>query len=125
MIQGAVNAAREAVISLTIQGPSGTTREIEVVIDTGFSEFLTLPTALVSELGLTYITRERMILADGGEAIFENYEVTALWDGAPRHIVVQMADATSLAGMKMLDGYDLRVEFKPGGRVAIQAITEP
>ena len=43
MIQGAVNAAYEAVIPLTVQGPAGQTQDIEAVIDTGFSGFLTLP----------------------------------------------------------------------------------
>ena len=43
MIQGVVNAALEAVIPLTLQGPAGQTREIEAVIDTGFSGSLTLP----------------------------------------------------------------------------------
>ena len=52
MLQGAVNPAYEAVIFIAVQGPSGLTREIEAVIGTGYSENLTLPTEIVSELGL-------------------------------------------------------------------------
>ena len=48
MIQGAVNDAYEAVISLTVQGPSGQATEVEAVIDTGFTGFLSLPSALVA-----------------------------------------------------------------------------
>ena len=48
MIPGAVNASFEAVLSLTVQGPSGLTRQIEAV-DTGFTRFLSLPPALVTE----------------------------------------------------------------------------
>lgn len=51
MIQGEVNDAYEAVISLTVQGPLGQATEVEAVIDTGFTGFLSLPTALVTELG--------------------------------------------------------------------------
>ena len=80
MIQGLVNAALEAVVTLTVQGPTGQSREIEAVIDTGFSGFLTLPTALVGELGLPYQYRSRAILADGSEAFFHVYDVTVLWD---------------------------------------------
>ena len=40
MIHGVVNAAYEAVIPLTVQGPAGQTRDIEAVIDTGFTGFL-------------------------------------------------------------------------------------
>ena len=43
MIEGVVNAAYEAVIRLSLRGPSGQAREIDAVIDTGFNGFLTLP----------------------------------------------------------------------------------
>ena len=59
MIEGAVNADREAVITLAVHGPSGRTREIEAVVDTGFSGFLTVTPALVMELGLDYRSRGR------------------------------------------------------------------
>ena len=52
MIEGVVNAAREPVVTLTIQGPSGQSREIEAVIATGFTGFLTVTPALARELGL-------------------------------------------------------------------------
>ena len=43
MIERSVNAAYEAVISLSLRGPSGQAQEIDAVIDTGFNGFLTLP----------------------------------------------------------------------------------
>lgn len=49
MIPGVVNASHEVVISLTAQGPSGLTRPIEAVMDIGFTGFLSLPSALVTE----------------------------------------------------------------------------
>ena len=79
MIQGVVNDAYEAVVRLTVQGPSGQSREIEAVIDTGYNGFLTLPPALVTELSLVYRGRGRAILADGNEAFFDIYDVAVLW----------------------------------------------
>ena len=63
MIQGVVNANLEAVVTLTLRGESGQEREIEAVIDTGFNGFLTLPTALVAQLGIPFAYMGRAILA--------------------------------------------------------------
>ncbi len=120
MIQGEVNAAYEPVVFLTVQGLSGQSAEIEAVVDTGFSEFLTLPSALVAELRLPTVTSASAILADGSEVAFEVYEVTVLWDGLPQHVYAYMSDTTPLVGMRLLDGYDLNIQVKSGGRVAIQ-----
>ena len=49
MIQGVVNAAYEAVVALSLRGPAGQAQDIEAVVDTGYSGFLTLPTTVVTE----------------------------------------------------------------------------
>ena len=61
------------------------------------------------------------MLADGSEASFEVYDVTVLWDGQPRDVYTYAADSTPLVGMAMLDGHDLSVQVRDGGRVVIQA----
>ena len=43
MIEGVVNARLEAVLSLSLLGPAGQAREVDVVVDTGFNGYLTLP----------------------------------------------------------------------------------
>ena len=55
MIEGTVNASREAVVPLTVASPAGRMQPIDAVIDTGFNGFLTLPAALVSELRLPFV----------------------------------------------------------------------
>ena len=122
MIEGAVNAAYEAVISLPLRGPSGQTREIEAVIDTGFNRFLTLTPVVVAELGLSFAMRGRLVLANGREETFDVYGVTVLWDGQPRLVETYEAEATPLVGMLLLDSYSLYVEVADGGRVVVQAM---
>ena len=85
MIEGTVNAAYEAVVRLTIQGPTGAAREIDAVIDTGFNGFLTLPPELVAELSLPLEGIGRATLGDGSEATFPFYDVGVLWDGQMRN----------------------------------------
>ena len=122
MIEGVVNAAYEAVIRLSLRGPSGQTREIDAVIDTGFNGFLTLPPALVAELGLPLLSHGRATLANGSEIAFDVWEVTALWDGVAMSVEADEADTTPLVGMLLLDNHILYVEVTGGGRVVVQAM---
>ncbi len=119
MIQGVVNPAYEAVIPLILQGPSGHMREIEAVTDTGYSGFLTLPPALVSELELPYVTSDQAVLADGSEVAFDVYDATVMRDGQPRLVYAFAAESTPPVGMRLLDSHSLHVEVKDRGRVAI------
>lgn len=121
MIQGSVNAAYEAVVTLAVRGPAGQTTEIDAVIDTGFTGVLTLPPALVSELGLPFVTRGRATLANGSEDFFDIYDVAVLWESQLRYVLADAADTTPLLGMALLDSHSLYVEVERGGRVVIQA----
>ena len=120
MIEGAVNAAFQAVVTLPLQGPDGQSMEIEAVVDTGFGGTLTLPTSVVTELGLAYRTFDRAILADGSEVTFHIYNVTVMWGGIARFIPAYVADNVPLLGMALLEGHYLGVDVRDGGRVLIQ-----
>ena len=121
MIQGVVNTAYEAVVALSLQGPEGQAQDIEAVIDTGYSGFLTLPTALVMELGLPFTYIGRALLANDDEVTFDVHDVTILWDGRPRHIRADATGSTPLVGMLLLDQHNLNIEVERGGRVLIEA----
>ena len=121
MIEGAVNDAYEAVVALSLQGPAGQSQDIEAVIDTGYSGFLTLPTALVVELGLPFAYVGRALLANDDEVTFDVHDVTVLWDGQPRRIRADATGSTPLVGMLLLDKHNLNIEVESGGRVVIEA----
>lgn len=122
MIQGVVNAAYEAVITLSVQGSNGQAREVDAVVDTGFTGFLTLPPALVTELGLPFETTGHATLADGSIVSFDTYRVTVLWDDQPKHVLADAANTTPLVGMLLLDMHDLSIQVRNGGQVLIEAI---
>ena len=122
MIQGVVNAAYEPMIALAVQGQSGQSRDIEAVVDTGFNGFLTLPTTLVSELGLPFVSIGRATLADGSEIAYDVYGATVLWDGQVLYVEADAADSTPLVGMLLLDGHDLSIRVRNGGAVVIQPV---
>ena len=116
-----MNAAYEAVVTLSLQGPDGQAQDIDAVVDTGYSGFLTLPTTLVTELGLPFAYIGRAFLANDDEVSFDVHDVTVLWDGQPRHIKVDATGSTPLMGMLLLERHSLSIEVESGGRVVIQA----
>ena len=120
MIEGSVNSAREAIIPLRLYGANGQTFDISAVVDTGFSEFLTLPPQLVAELELPFAYFGQAILADDAEADFDVHHVTVLWDGQTRDIEVGAMGGTPLAGMLLLDRHTLTIDVEEGGRVLIE-----
>ena len=96
MILGTVNDAYEAVISLTVRGPSGQSREVDAVIDTGFTGFLSLTSALATELGLPFLTNESALMADGSLVTFSVHDGMTLWDGQPRRVYAHLSETTPL-----------------------------
>ncbi len=121
MIEGAVNTAHEAVVTLSLQGPEGQARDIEAVIDTGYTGVLTLPSTVVSDLGLPFSHIGWAFLANDDVVSFDVHDAIILWDGQPKHIKADAMGGTPLVGMLLLDGYDLNIRVREGGRVLIQA----
>lgn len=121
MIEGFVNARLEAILPLSLRGPRGPEREVDAVIDTGYSGSLTLPPSLVAELGLPYVLSSKATLADDTEVGFNVYSVTTLWDSGPRRIEADAVGSTPLVEMALLDNHDLSIQVREGGRVVIQA----
>ncbi len=119
---GVVNADLEALLGLGIRDAGGQDHNVEAVIDTGFNGFLTLPPALIATLGLPWLYRQQGQLADGSFQVFEVYAVTLIWDGQPRTVEVEAADAQPLIGMSLMEGHELRVHVTPNGAVTITAV---
>ena len=120
MIEGSVNAAYEAVVTLSLQGSDGRTRDIEAVIDTGYTGTLTLPTGVVADLGLSFSHMGWAFLANDDVVSFDVHNVTVLWDGQPRHVKADATGSTPLVGMLLLDRHNLNIDVEDGGRVLIQ-----
>jgi clan AA aspartic protease len=122
MITGTVNARREAIIRIAVQGKQDQLRDVEAVIDTGYTGFLILPPETVEELELTYLGRMKCTLANGAKEDFDVFSATVIWDGQERLIEVDVTNTDPLVGMLLLNGYELRVEVTPGGEVTIETL---
>jgi len=122
MILGVVNTQMEATIRFPVRDMAERTHEIEAVIDTGFNGSLTLPSAVITALGLPWRTRSLVILGNGAEDLCDIYAATVLWDGKPRNILVESADTDPLVGMALLYGYDIRIHVVESGRVSLERL---
>src|SRR5687768_17837027 len=106
MITGIVHSD-EARIRLRVKGPRGRVRQIEAVIDTGYTASLTLPPAIIAALRLPWQSVDRGTLADGSECVFDVYEAQVVWDGKARRVPVDEADIDPLVGMALMNDYEL------------------
>ena len=122
MIEGRVNARLEATVAVDVKGPGGRSGLVEAVIDTGYSEFLTLPPAHVSDLGLPHRARSKVVLANGAQEFFDFYDAEMVWDGQLIAVVVGAAEVAPLVGMSLLEGHELRIEARNDGRVLIESL---
>jgi len=65
MITGFVNAKLEARIGLYIEDGNGQMHGFDAVIDTGFTDWMCLPAALVASLGLAWLNYQDVQLVNG------------------------------------------------------------
>lgn len=121
MIVGIVRG-REPLIRLTVRGFRGLQQEIEAVVDSGYTGWLTLPPAVITALNLRWQTFGRGILADGSVNTFDVYQARVVWDGRLRRVFVGELDATPLVGMALLRGYEYKMQVRARGRVTIKKL---
>lgn len=121
MITGRVTPdGREATIPLTLLGNSaGQSRAIQAIIDTGFTDRLTLPQEIVDDLDLPFRGSVDATLADGSIETLPMYRVRLLWHGQEHVILDYSAPGDPLVGMALLSGSELRVRVVAGGAVQI------
>ncbi len=123
MIQGTVTAEREAVVDLPLLDSQGRQHIFRVVVDTGYTGWLTLSPDLIANLGLSFNRFGRATLADGSEIAFSIYDADLLWDGQILQVRVDAVDAEPLLGMALMHGYKLTIEDIAGGTVTIEKIS--
>ena len=122
MITGEVNADLEPTIPMVVRGTNGGEHQISAVIDTGFTGYLTLPSAMVTILDLEWLSLEDALLGDGSIHSFDVYRATVIWDGEAREVEVNLTETGPLIGMAMLFRNTLHIEATIGGLVRIVSL---
>lgn len=122
MLTGQVTANREAIMRLLFLTADGGGIEWDAIVDTGFTEYVTLPAEIVAFLSLPLLYATAMTLA-GGETLKVNvYEASLVWNGQPKAIKVHSVEGDALVGMALLYGSRLTLDVVDGGAVTIDAL---
>lgn len=123
MMMGNVNLRREAIIQFVVIGEDNQHQGIKAVIDTGYTGFLTLPSAIIMALELTWFMQEEGTLGDGSVCLFNVFEASVIWDGQVTPIEINESETDPLVGMGLLEGYELNIQGFAGGLVTIKALS--
>lgn len=121
MIFGAVYG-RQPLIRLTVRGLGGRRQEIEAVVDSGYTGWITLPPITIAALDLRWQTFGRGVLADGSVSVFDVYQARVEWDGQLRRVFVDEFNASPLVGMALLRGYECRMQVRSRGKIIIKRL---
>jgi clan AA aspartic protease len=122
MMQGVVNLRREATLTIVVGNSNQQLQAIKTVIDTGFTGFLSLPSAIITTLNLPWSASDIVTLGDGSETLFDLYTAVMIWDGQYRDIYIAESETEPLLGMAILYGYRLQIDTVEGGIVKIEAL---
>ncbi len=113
---------REAIVLLPIFDDAGNPRNVEVVIDTGFTGTLSLPLHLVRNLGLKPKGKTQIFTAGERPEWVTVYTASVIWQEAQHDVDVYELTGSPLIGIDMLDGSLLTIEVRRGGLVEIELL---
>ncbi len=122
MIRGRVSGDARALVTVEILDGEGRPRPLDVVLDTGFTGYLTLPAESIAWLGLPSVGRRTFELANGELFEFEAYLASVSWHGRPTDALTLKSDSAPLLGMTLLWGSRITVDALNGGEVAIEEL---
>ena len=118
MITGKIRAERVAIIEVEVIGLNQRAT-IEATVDTGFTDYLTLPEFLIDYLKLPRIGTRRTIIAHGTAVFLNLYLAKVIWHGKERIIEVLQTDKRPLVGMSLLRGSRVILDVVTNGDVTI------
>jgi clan AA aspartic protease len=93
--------------------------QVEFVIDTGFTGFLSLPSFVVERLQLPYRFDQDADLADGSTIQIPIHEAQIIWQGEELVVRVLATGNRPLFGTAMLAGEELHAQFIEEGLVTV------
>ena len=120
MIRGVLNDRLQLMVAVEISDGDGPFQPVEALLDTGFSEDLTLPQDLVARLGLKRVNRIPVTLAGDHQIQVSTHDGYVKMFGQVRRINVLAMEGQPLLGMTLLAGCKITIHARPGGEALIE-----
>jgi clan AA aspartic protease len=88
----------------------------EMVVDTGFNDYLYLPEDIIVDWNLPFITTSVVSYADGTTAVSDLYEATVIWFGVTKRVTALAGPVgcDDLVGMRLLAGCRIELDEQKG-----------
>ena len=112
-------AGLQAWVTIEVAGSDEVFRPTDVIVDTGFTGWLTLPGTVIEQMRLGLYGRRPAVLANGETEILDLYFAHVQWHGQVRPVMVHQAGGRPLMGMALLSGSRLIADASEGGAVTI------
>ena len=94
---------------LDIAGPKGDQEHVTALVDTGFTEWLTLPPETIEQLGLNRVSEETLTFGNLTRQAIDVYEVHIFWISEWFTVLAHELPGEPAIGMELLRGH--RLEF--------------
>ncbi len=118
-MNGTVNESLEALLPVMLLDREGQPFEVDVVIDTGATNWLALPVEIIDELQLPQLDYEQVTFVDGQVIDYKTYACQMLWLGRVLTVQAIELNADPLLGMRLLEGCRLTIDVRAGGAVRV------
>jgi clan AA aspartic protease len=109
---------------VTVCGAASKRVDLSAIVDTDYNGYLTLPASVVKRLKLPWLQTGRAELADGNDFFFDVFEGAIIWDGRRKVVAIDESETLPLIGMKLLNGFELRMQVRRGGNVIAKRLRE-
>ena len=109
----------EAWVDIAVAGEDRVFRTLTAVVDTGATDWLTLPESVVRELGLRFTFTRYVRQAHGPVIQADVYIAWTLWHGRMRRVYAESGNDT-LIGTDLLADSRLIIDWWDGGDVIIE-----
>lgn len=117
MIRGRVTDLLEPLIGLVLKG-AGRLKEIEVIVDTGFSGHLCLSLRYIADISIEYAFTDEFELADGSTVSEDVFLGKVIFGGEEKEIfVIFTASEDSLIGASLLADHVITIDYPRRGVV--------